>query len=289
MRNWLWPQFRPPRRQRRHPALEALGRKERRYRLGVAPPRVERPGWLTWTRRVPWVRIALMSGGFALLVGLVLGSIELLRGDYLRVQTVQVEGAQVADAAAVARVANLDGRSLLALDATEAQRRIVEAFPEVKAATVRRDWPQTAVIELTEHQGWGYWQTAGARAVIDADGLVLERGRPPADDAVTIFEIGGALPPQAGQVLDPDTVRTVARLVDDARSQRLGIAIERFEFRPDRGLVVRIVDGPDAVFGDSHNYEFKVASWGALLDEIAAQRLEVNEIDLRFGRQLVLR
>ena len=34
---------------------------------------------------------------------------------------------------------------------------------------------------------------------------------------------------------------------------------------------------------------FKVAAWGALLDRIEEQRLEVREIDLRFGRHVVMR
>jgi cell division protein FtsQ len=299
MRNWVWPQFWTPKRRRRHPALEAIGkqrRNERRY-LGVAA-RVQRPGWLHWLvrglkrfglGRVPWMRIAVVSASLALVVGLVLGSVELLRGDYLRVQTVQVEGAEVADAAAVARIADLDGHSLLTLDGAEAARRIVETFPEVKAASVHRDWPQAAVIELTEHQGWGYWQAGGRRSVIDADGLVLERGRAPADDAVTIFEIGAATALEPGMHADVDTVRTVAQLLEDARTDALGVVPTRFEFTQERGLVIRVEGGPDVVFGDSHNYAFKVAAWGALLDRIALERLEVREVDVRFGRELVLR
>ena len=34
---------------------------------------------------------------------------------------------------------------------------------------------------------------------------------------------------------------------------------------------------------------FKVAAWGALLDRIEQEQLEVHEIDLRFGDQLVMR
>ncbi len=64
---------------------------------------------------------------------------------------------------------------------------------------------------------------------------------------------------------------------------------ESFVFRRDRGLTVVVEDGPDALFGDSHDYEFKVAAWGALLDRIEREHLDVAEIDMRFGRHLVLR
>ena len=166
---------------------------------------------------------------------------------------------------------------------------MVAALPEVKAAIVRRDWPQGVVIAISEHEGWGYWQAGGRRVVIDAEGLVIAKGRPPAADAVTIFEIAASRPLERGDVTDRDTVVTVTQLLDDARSQQLGLVPERFEFHHDRGLVVRVAEGPDVVFGDSHNYAFKVAAWGALLNRIERERLKVSEIDLRFGRQLVLR
>ena len=284
------PQLWLPRRRGRHPALRAVGRGARRYRVGREQPRAPR---LAFARRLvprlPWLRIALVTLAIALPAGAAYGGHTLLTSDALRVRHAEVVGAEIAEPHAIVATADLGGRSLLALDADSAAAQVVAALPELKAAAVRRAWPQGVVIEVVEHQGWGYWQAAGRRVVVDAEGLVLERGRPPAPDAVTIFAIGAALPPRAGQVMDTDTVQTVARLIADARSEWLGIAVERFEFRHDRGLVVRVEDGPDAVFGDSHNYEFKVAAWGALLDRIEQQRLEVREIDLRFGRQLVLR
>ncbi len=50
-----------------------------------------------------------------------------------------------------------------------------------------------------------------------------------------------------------------------------------------------VEDAPDTVFGDSTNYEFKVATWEALLDQLAGEELLVAEIDLRFGRNVVMR
>ena len=274
----------------RHPALQALARGERRYRLSRGQPR---PPRLAFARRLvpslPWLRIALVTIAIALPAGTTSGGYVLLTSDALRVRHVEVAGAEIAEPHAIVAATDLGGRSLLAFDADAAAAQVVAALPELKGAVVRRAWPQGVVIEVVEHQGWGYWQAAGRRVVVDADGLVLERGRPPAPDAVTIFEIGVALPPQVGQTMDADTVRTVARLIADARSERLRIDLQRFEFRHDLGLVVRVEGGPDAVFGDSHNYDFKVAAWGALLDRVEQQRLEVHEIDLRFGRQLVLR
>ena len=282
------PQLWVGRRERKHPALQQAAQGERRYRLGRRPRRLPRVGVRTRLRTLPWGRIAAVVAVIAVSAGATFGGYVLVSGDSLRVRQVDVTGVGIADPLEVMEAADLGGRSLLVVDTRAAARRIVATLPEVKAATVERDWPQGMRIEVTEHQGWGYWESTGQRVVIDAAGLVIERGRPPAADAVTILDVTGTLPPQAGNVMDPDTVQTVTRLVADARSQRLGVSVERFEFHDDRGLVVRVAGGPDAVFGDSHNYDFKVAAWGALLNQLAEEERDVQEIDLRFGRHLVM-
>ena len=157
MRSWLWPQFRLPRRRHREPpALRSMRKGQRRYRLGQlarAPSRRRLP-------RLPWRRMALTTLAIASVVGGVYGVYALLDGDALRVRHADVVGAEIADPHAVVAAADVGGRSQFALETGPAAQRVVEALPEVKAATVRRAWPQGVVIEVTEHQGWGYWQPA---------------------------------------------------------------------------------------------------------------------------------
>ena len=285
MRRARWPQLRAPGRRRRHPLLRETQERQRRYRVGPVPPRGPR------RRRpaVPWLRLALAALALALAGSAAWGAWWLLDGPMLRVQSVRVTGAEAVSAGAVARAADLGGRSQFSFDSDEAAGRVVAALPAVKAASVRREWPQGVVVAVTEHAGWAWWQSGGRRVAIDADGVVIPAGRPPAPDAVTIHEVGAVRPLEPWSATDRGAAATVAQIVTDARSQRLGLVPERFEFHPDRGLVVRVADGPDVVFGDWRNYAFKVAAWGALLNRIERERLEVSEIDLRFGRQLVMR
>lgn len=277
------PQFRLPSRRR---GGRAAPRRPGRYELGrAAQPRPRR----RLLPRLPWRGLALTALTIAILGGLGYGGFWLVDGPALRVQQITIEGAEVADPLAIARSADIDKHSLLTLDTTAVADRIAEGIPAVKSATVRREWPQGVRINVSEHVGWGYWQSGGRRVVIDAAGLVLPAGRPPPGGAVTIFEIGATRALEPWDAAEPDTITAVTRLIEDARSQRLGVAIQRFEFHADRGLVVRVADGPDATFGDWRNYSFKVAAWGALLNRLEREPIEVNEIDLRFGGQLVVR
>ena len=237
--------------------------------------------------RLPWRRLGVLVVTLAALGGAAYGATWLVLGDSLRVRSVTVVGAQIVDPRAVATAADVAGDSLLTLDDGAAAERVA-ALPAVRSATVHRDWPRGVVIDVTEHQGWGYWQASGVRLVIDVEGNVHERARPPAADAPTIVEIG---PSSESGVMapDPDTVLLIDRLLREHAFDRLRVTPSGFLFSRDRGLTVLIEGGPDAVLGDSSSYDFKVAAWGALLDRIEQEQLEVSEIDLRFGKHLVMR
>ncbi len=84
-------------------------------------------------------------------------------------------------------------------------------------------------------------------------------------------------------------MRLVAQLLSDGTLDRLHVKPTGFVFRHDRGLTVLIDGGPDVVFGDSSNYGFKVATWGALLRELSQDQRTAREIDLRFGQRVVMR
>jgi len=269
----------------RRRAAGGAANSRRRFELGAVRQRAPR-------RRlhIPLRRIAVTLVVFAAIGGTVYGAGWLLLGDTLRVRDVTVVGAQITDPFAIVRASGVGGESLLTLDAGEAAARII-ALEGVRDATVHRDWPNGVIIDVTEDQAWGYWQVGEVRRLISADGKVLGLARAPAEGAPTIIEVGPPATAENPLLVEPDrdTVQLVARLSSDSTFKHLRVTPTGFIFRRDRGLTVLVEQGPHAVFGDSHNYEFKVAAWGALLDRIEEQQIDANEIDLRFGGSLVLR
>ncbi|MDA1010806.1 MAG: FtsQ-type POTRA domain-containing protein, partial [Chloroflexi bacterium] len=278
-----------PRRYRGAPTRPMATRGTRAPQRTYALARAERPK----ERRslvIPWRRLGITSVAVALVVSMVYGTAWLVTGDTLRVQAVDVSGAQVTDPHLVAEVAAVGRESLLTVDLNAATEAIA-ALPAVKSVTVTRNWPQQVDIAIEEHQAWGYWQSGGRVFVIDRDGNVLQAYRPASANAPTIIDL--ASPRDAKQVRrvgDPDTVRLVARLVDERVFESAGMEPSAWVFQRDRGLTVIAQDGPDAVFGDSSNYEFKVQAFEQVLRELQARANtgspQVAEIDLRFGRNV---
>jgi cell division protein FtsQ len=206
----------------------------------------------------------------------------------VRVRQVNVVGSQVVPPYAVAVIAALDGESLLRINLDAAEARVA-ALPGVAGVDITRDWPQGVQVTLLEQQGWGYWQAGGQRVLVDAAGESLLLARLPASDAPTIIDVAAPADLANGIKVDTDTVALVARLQGESTFERIGIQPTAFVFRRDRGLTVLVEDSPDTVFGDSTNYAFKVATWEALIEELAGEELLVAEIDLRFGRNVVMR
>lgn len=274
----LWPSrpATPPNAPRRIPPHESM-----LPAYGAARPLPQPDG-------LPWRGMLTTALAGALAAAALVGGVALYRSDALRVHHIEVLGTQIVDPAAAAAAARLAGDSLISMD-TEAAAARVSALPGVAQARVHRDWPQGVVLDITERQGWGYWQVLGVRTVIDADGRVVDKARPPVPGAPTINEVGAGAPLDPGSSVDRDAVSVVNRLTNDGTFATLGVQPQRFDFERSRGLVVRVTSGPAAVFGDSHDYEFKVAAWAALNARVKAGEVKATEIDLRFGRELVVR
>jgi cell division septal protein FtsQ len=288
-RNLRLPGSRPPRYRGAAPATR--GRNPRPAPRQYALARAERP---KEPRRlhIPWKRIGVSMGAAALVALVTYGGAWVVTGDSLRVLAIDVSGAQVTDPYLVAHASNVGGDSMLTLDLDAARQSIV-ALPAVKSASIERAWPRGVRIAIEEHEAWGYWQAAGRVHVIDREGRVLQAFRPAPPDAPTIIDLASPLDLERGRVGDPDTVRLVARLLDDRVFQSAGLEPTAWVFQRDRGLTVIASDGPDAVFGDSSNYEFKVQAFEQVLRALRARENtgspQVAEVDLRFGRNVVLR
>jgi hypothetical protein len=242
----------------------------------------------TSPRRLPWHRLLRSFSTAAVIVAVAYAALWTVQSDAFRVGHIAIEGIEVTSPEAIVAAADLGGDLMLTLDRSTASERIAE-LASVKSVSVSRSWPSTVRIEIVEHQAWGYWQSGAERISVDREGQPLLAARPAPPDAPTIIEF--AAPRDRGDALDPDpdAVRLAARLIEDRRFAERGTAPIAFLFEQGRGLTVHFEDAPSVVFGDSANYEYKLASWVQAHEQIAVQALTVVEMDLRFVGQVVLR
>ncbi len=227
-------------------------------------------------RRIRWRRV----GVTLLLLLSVAGLIALYRSPALRVQHVQVTGANVTGAGQIRELAALEGKSMLRPGLAAAEQRI-RYLPMVADVRISRRWPQTVRIAVTERTPWGYWQSGDKMYAIDAEGVVLEGVQPP-EGAPVIKDVGPPARLVPGDHTDGDAVRLVRALTEQIPS-RLGLNVTSIEYSIDTGVVLQADAGYRVVIGDSQNTDYKLAVWQAVEAELGREAMAGHVLDLRFG------
>jgi hypothetical protein len=137
---------------------------------------------------------------------------------------------------------------------------------------------------------WGSWQINGVNVPVDIDGYVLEGVQAP-EGAPVIVEVAPQRAISAGDRMDPGAIQLAARLVEESE-RTFGRTVRGLAYRESAGLTV-VLSGADvdsapvwATFGDSRDYEYKVAALYVLLERARTADLKLTAIDLRFGSRL---
>ncbi len=229
-----------------------------------------------------WRRLLVLL----LVAGLIGGGLALYFMPVLRVQEVQVTGAQTLDAYSLAELAGLKGASMFTAPLDDAQERLA-ALTMVKSVKAERHWPHTVRLVVEERQPWGYWYTQDSEYVVDADGVVLE-GAMPAPDAPIVYHQDSSAQFQPGDVIDADAVHLAQQLLDSLPAT-LDMGLVRLEYNGREGLSLLTDAGYRVIVGDSHGLEYKLAVWQALEQRLGRQQIQGHILDLRFGDRPSLR
>jgi len=248
-------------------------------------------------RKLPSLRIPRLPARwprYAVAVGAVLavavGTWSLYNSPLLEVQEVKVEGYSAVPPELVRATSGLEGESLILPDFEAAEARLKE-LPVVKDAQVSRDLPTGVKVTIIERRPWGVWQLGGARYVVDEEGVVLDLPAPQAPPLIVQTDASVAAL-NVGDRVDEGAMEVATKLVATSE-QTIGRTVRSLEFSQRTGLSVLLSSpggGPDlrVVFGDSHGFDFKVASLFAVLAEADEQGRELSRIDLRFGERVAV-
>src|SRR3990170_4984694 len=275
---------------------EALADAERRYLRRQKPVEIRRHrfgrrGWPA-VRRWMGVTVATVCGSFLLYQGarffLFSPSIELSTYDQIEV----LGNRFVSRAAVTERFAPDLGQSILRVPLDD-RRAALETIPWVAQAAVQRALPNRLRVELTERTPVAFLRTAAGLALVDAQGVILERPLEAEFRFPVVAGLTEAMPPAEREqrmrlfvdfLRDVDLARPGAgdgvSEVDLADAEDLHATLTGLPgLEQQAPLVVR--------FGDK---DF-VNKYRLLVDNIAQWRSQtgrVESVDLRFARQVVV-
>src|SRR3954452_5718075 len=209
------------------------------------------PGNLLPSGRVLLVGFALLAAGALAYFGARESSLFALR-------SIQVSGAPLRVAAHVrAALRPLDGRSLLALDQADVERRLA-GLPDVAGVTYDRDFPHTLKLVVRPAHSIAVLRRGLSAWIISSDGHVIRTTGLFATPRLPRIWIPRATSVDVGMpVDDSDAARAVSAL---ASARRAGLAERISAVRStDKELTFILASGPELRLGDPSAVELKVA------------------------------
>ncbi len=214
---------------------------------------------------------------------LVAGAWLVERSSLVALAEVQVAGTQRLAPSEVLGVAGFElGTSVVRLDLDGAAER-VEALPMVANADVRLVGPITVRIEVVERVPALVGELRGDAVLVDTEGVVVAEAR---DDALTVVRLASGRLPSVGTRLDAASALGAAHLVWQGLSGPLRAEVERIEARSAEDVDLLLASGTRVRMGRADLLAEKVRSLGALLEELAGERVAV--IDVRAPRNPVV-
>ncbi len=181
------------------------------------------------------------------------------------------------------------GRSVFLIP-LERRRAMLEEISWVESASVARAWPDRIRVRVRERVPVAFINTANGLALIDAQGMVLER---PARAAFTFPVITGL---SERDPLDTrrERMRVYLALVEDLDREGGHYSLDISEVDlgdpEDARVIVAARDAPDAVLVHLGNGNF-LARYRTYLAHIAQWRQQfekIQSVDLRYERQIIV-
>ncbi len=188
---------------------------------------------------------------------------------------IQVTGTQRLEPAVVLDAADLElGTSTLRLRLGPARER-VEALPLVAHADVRRIGAVAVRIDIVERVPELVGRLGESGVLVDAEGIVIATGQ---DPVLTQVRVSQGRLPQPGVRLGPDSALGAGHRVWQGLSGPLRAEVDHIEARSSADVDVLLADGTRVRFGRPDLLDEKVRALGALLEELAGERVRVIDV-----------
>ena len=219
---------------------------------------------------------------------ILIGIVKIPESDVAYIQTIDVIGTEIINPHDIIEISNLSGQFIFSVNLDEARQNISN-INGIEKVVISKKWFNRIEITISEAQGWGYWQHNEQRVLVDASGKILSFARPAPSNAPTIIDFSVQGNNQKKIEVDQNSVKLVARLESEKRFAKLGLNPISYVFENERGLTILLKDAPNIVMGDASNYFYKIATLQELLSRLKKTTSNINEIDLRFGSNVVIR
>ena len=270
---------------------------DKRFKRGrVKPPRKGGGRWRGLVRPLVKWTIVLAIVAYASVRAMAL----VTEAPALRIRQLTVQGhKRLSPADVLSRVRALDGQNIVRADLEAARRRLLDS-PWICKATLRRQFPSTIEIQITEREPVGVARLArGGLHLIAADGTVLGPYGPA--EAEYDLPIVDGLTPAAGRAFAGASLGVPSK-VDAARAELLGRVVTALQAEPELlklvseldvsdldDAVVLLGDDPARVHIGNEDFAHRVRTYRDLAPTLLLHVDAIDTADVRYDGRVFVR
>jgi cell division protein FtsQ len=234
--------------------------------------------------------MAAITACVALGVGAYTGYLVVRDAEYFRLQTVHIVGNQTLTRQDIHYLLALPGNvTLFQLDLPRMGDRL-QRHPYVKAVALRRQFPDTLTVTITERVPHLVAFSQDQGVLLDTTGVVLRAFSPQHDSALPQLHLRQQRVLEPGMHLRQDEVQRALELVRVYRASVLAGAARLVALRvEDSGVSVwELASYPFTVRLGEGNVEAQLGRLLPVLQYITQQRLVIRGLDLSYNRRVVI-
>jgi cell division protein FtsQ len=259
---------------------------DKRFRRARVPP-ARRTSWRPSRRAVVTAVLVCAVSGYALYRAVQL----LVAAEVLTITRITVSGNQRTSRGEVlALLDDLRGENMLAVDLDAGRRKLLES-PWVADAAMRRVFPGTVAVVISELTPLGIGRIADGLFLVDQRGTIIDEFGPNyAELDLPIINGLAAASPDGGSFVDEGRAGLAGRLLADLQARPdLAQLVSQVDVSDIRNAVVILKGDPALVrVGDSQFVE-RLQTYVDLAPALRERVPQIDAVDLRFDERIYVR
>ena len=259
---------------------------DRRFRRAHVSPAPR----LTWRAITPKLaRIAIVC--VVLLTGVYFGAARARSAQSLTISKISVSGnLRMSRGEVVALLEGLRGQNMLTADLESWRRKLLES-PWVDAATIRRAFPGTVAVAISERQPLGIGRINDALYLVDRRGAVIDEYGPNYAEFDLPIVDGLAAAGRDSELLVDDSRAALAMRLIGALQSRPDLArrISEIDVTDVHDAVLVLKDDTALIRVGEDQFAERIQSYLDLMPALRERVPDIDYVDLRFEERLYVR
>ena len=204
-----------------------------------------------------------------------------------RITKVEINNLINLDEKVIIEYLNIFGHYLFSINEEDIERKLLK-MKEIESVQIKKDWPNKFIIEIKENKIVLQIKKESELLNINQNGIKLSKK--------TNLDIGKIIElskdtkfEDINQFVSLKLINFIDTIETVNLREILNVDSLSFSYDKNKGAIVIIDDNKQIIFGNDADIDFKINNLQQVFKQIKLNKINYNEIDLRFNSKIILR